>query len=486
MWMKHAEPALAIQIMASARGDRLAVVARGLLATLFALVLATTLSAEDDESVWSTDAESAARTAREEQRDLLLLFTGSDWCPPCIKLEQQILGQPEFQSKAPEEFVLVKFDFPQNTPLPQELEVQNNAWASRFGIEGFPTVVLLDQDLKPYAFTGFRDEGPQAYLTHLGELQKTRKQRDEFLTKADGSAGLDRARLLDQALSALDPLVVEVYYSDIVEEIGELDPDDEAGLRTRYFAERDREMRKAIMSNIAMVARLREPAEAVTFIEETLARQRLPVDMWLVAQTTRLRLLRELDRVDEAHRLVDEMSQIEGIDSDTRQRLIINKSFYMAGLGELEAAFAELERQIQDRPENLLLIIAQGELRDSLGQYRQAITSYDKAIVAAAARPEVLVEVIGAKADSLVALQKVEDALQTLDSLADDEAVPGRLRAEALLHKSLILRENGRRRAAILSENRAVEVVDSAAEKSGIQKLVDQLRRKFEETPGGR
>ena len=57
------------------------------------------------------------------------------------------------------------------------------------------------------------------------------------------SEALDTSsQLLDQAMSVLDPTVVEVYYTDILEEIGELDADDEAGLRTKYFAQRDREI----------------------------------------------------------------------------------------------------------------------------------------------------------------------------------------------------------------------------------------------------
>ncbi len=444
----------------------------------------TTNSLAQDAEQWGTDAKAATTQAAAEKKDMLLLFTGSDWCPPCIKLEKQVLGTSDFIEQGQQQFILVKFDFPQNTELAPELESQNAEWADRFGVEGFPTLVLVDSAQKPYAFTGFRDENPKDYLAHLSELQQVRETRDEFLGKAAAVAGLERAALLDQALSALDKNIVDVYYQDLVEEIGALDKDDASGLRTKYFAQRDREIRQAVMSNIAMVARLREPSVAVEFIDETLANHKLPADLWVVAMATKLRLLRTLNEVEQANELIDEMILVEGMDPDSRQRLIVNKAFYLVSLGQVQAALAELRSQISSQTENLLLRVAQGELLDSQGEYEQALEIYDEAMTAAAGKPAVLIEVVGAKADALVELSRVDEALKTLDSLVNDETVPGKLRAEVLLHKSLLLRESGRRRAALLAENKAIELVETPVEKSEIQKLVDQFRRKFDK-PGG-
>ena len=77
----------------------------------------STLANPIDESAWTTDVIAALAAARAEGKDLLLLYTGSDWCPPCIKLEEEVLSKPEFISAAAEKFVLVKLDFPQKTEL---------------------------------------------------------------------------------------------------------------------------------------------------------------------------------------------------------------------------------------------------------------------------------------------------------------------------------------------------------------------------------
>lgn len=446
--------------------------------TLLSLTLNTVAIYAQD--AWSTDAEAAVKQAADEKKDLLVLFTGSDWCPPCIKLEQQVLGTEEFAQQSASRFVLLKLDFPQNTPQSEELQKQNGAWADRFGVEGFPTLILLDQEQRPYAFTGFREEGPDAYLSHLSEFQQSRVQRDGLLQQAAKAEGNERAVLLDQALSLMDASVVELYYPELVNEIGELDKNDESGLRTKYFAERDREIRKAVMSNISMVARLREPEQAIAFIDETLEQHRLPVELRLVAMQTKLKLLRQIKKAEQANVLIDAMITLEGISPESQQRLLVNKAFYQASLGEADAAIAELDQQIVQRKDNLWLMVGKGELLDSMAEYDKALVSYDQAIMAASSEPTVLVEIIGAKADALVAMKRVDDAYQTLDALIQNETVPGKLRAEVLLHKALLLRENDRRRAAMLAENKAVETVESPEEKAEMQKLVDQFRRKFD------
>ncbi len=444
-----------------------------------------TEQAAPPEDLWTTNAEEATKQAKESDRDMLLLFTGSDWCPPCIKLENEILSKAGFYDSAVEKFVLVKFDFPQNTQLAANIQRQNDEWSNRYGIESFPTVVLVDKDLNPYAITGYREEASEAYMAHLDTFHTARVTRDEFLKKADNATGKERATFLDQALSGLDSSIVEVYYEDLLEEIGELDEDDELGLRTKYFAQRDREIHKAVMSSIAMVARLRKPDAAVAFIDESLAEHNLPLNMMITAQNTKLRLLRKMNKVDEANSLIDSMIAIEELEPTTRQRLIINKSFYWISLKKVDEAIQELKTQIQNNTDNLLLTIALGELHDSQGDFEVAIKYYDQAIAASAGQPEILVDVLGAKADAQYELGQNQEALTTLDGIVANDAIPGRLRAESLLHKALVLREEGRRRAAILAENKAVEIVDNANEKAEVQKLVDQFRKRFGQNNDG-
>jgi thioredoxin-related protein len=95
---------------------------------------------------WQTDYAKALETAKAENKRVLLDFTGSDWCPPCIQLKKAALSRPEFNAYAAKNLVLVELDFPQGKRQSAELVKQNEKLAKQYGIDekGFPTLVLLD------------------------------------------------------------------------------------------------------------------------------------------------------------------------------------------------------------------------------------------------------------------------------------------------------------------------------------------------------
>jgi thioredoxin-related protein len=99
-----------------------------------------------DGAVWLTDFEKAKTGAAEKKRPVLMNFTGSDWCPPCIQLKKDILGTKEFAQYAEENLVLLELDFPQRTPQPEAVKKQNKELGETFQIEGFPTLVLLSPE----------------------------------------------------------------------------------------------------------------------------------------------------------------------------------------------------------------------------------------------------------------------------------------------------------------------------------------------------
>ena len=168
------------------------------------IILFQTVSGLVADDVWLTDPEEATKMAVDQDKDLLLLFTGSDWCPPCIKLETEIFSKPEFLEEAKRQFVFLVFDFPREKQLPDELAAQNKKWAQRFGVERYPTVIVLDKKQRPFGITGYRDGGVEEYLGQLGEFTQKRKRRDEALAKAKDLKGTERAKMLDQALTEME------------------------------------------------------------------------------------------------------------------------------------------------------------------------------------------------------------------------------------------------------------------------------------------
>jgi len=97
---------------------------------------------------WSTDLPKALQQAKAEKKDVLLDFTGSDWCPPCKALHKNVLVSKEFEDYAEKNLVLVVLDFPNSKPQSDDLKKANAALSEKFGIEGYPTLILLDADGK--------------------------------------------------------------------------------------------------------------------------------------------------------------------------------------------------------------------------------------------------------------------------------------------------------------------------------------------------
>ena len=75
---------------------------------------------------WIVDFEAAKELAAKEGKDILMEFTGSDWCPPCIALKKKVLDTDVFKTKAPEKFILLKLDSPRDKSKQTPAEIQNH------------------------------------------------------------------------------------------------------------------------------------------------------------------------------------------------------------------------------------------------------------------------------------------------------------------------------------------------------------------------
>ncbi|GDX10016.1 hypothetical protein LBMAG57_17880 [Verrucomicrobiota bacterium] len=114
------------------------------LALLSALAfIASPLLAADD--AWITDLPKALEQAKTEKKLVLLDFTGSDWCPPCKNLHAKVLTSEEFSKFAKDSLVLVELDFPKAKPQTAELKAANQELSKKYGIRGYPTIIVLDR-----------------------------------------------------------------------------------------------------------------------------------------------------------------------------------------------------------------------------------------------------------------------------------------------------------------------------------------------------
>lgn len=434
---------------------------------------------------WQTDVDAAAADAIKSGKDVLLLFTGGDDDPDSAKLDQEVLSQDGFESEISSDFVLVKLEFPKNADRPDANDA-GNRWAQRFGVTTFPTVVLTDGTMKPFAITGYQSGGLENYLGLLSEYRLARQIRDDNLAKADQATGDAKAKFLDRAISALDEVIVPVYYADVVQEIVKIDADDSLGLRSKWNAQQDAELRKVVMTDLMLVARIEKPAAAIKLIDQVLSEIDFPNAQKLEILQIKLGVVKKLNDPQLIDALLDQMINLDGVQGETKERLMVKKIMLMVGSDRKAAAMDLLDSSLRsgvargDR--NLFLWAAKGDLLMADKQFKSALAAFEQAIPMAVRQPDVLVELVAGKSDALFALDRATEALQTLDNFADDTRLPADLRAEATLQKSMLMRQMGKTRMARLSENRAIEIADTPELKGEIQKVVQRLRQRFERT----
>ena len=120
---------------------------------------------------WETDFEKAKQTAIKEHKIILLNFSGSDWCGPCIRMHKEIFENDAFKKFADETLVLVNADFPRlkKNQLSKELQKQNDHLADLYNPDGiFPLTVLLTAEGKVLQkWDGYPDAGPEEFVKQI-------------------------------------------------------------------------------------------------------------------------------------------------------------------------------------------------------------------------------------------------------------------------------------------------------------------------------
>lgn len=130
---------------------------------------------------WKTNFETALAEAKNQNRSVLVNFTGSDWCGWCIKLDKEVFSQDAFKQFADDELVLVKIDFPRKKQQSAEVIDQNERLLKQYNVRGFPTILLLSPEGKLIGKTGYEAGGAEAYVEHIKGLLKNGSAVDAIL-----------------------------------------------------------------------------------------------------------------------------------------------------------------------------------------------------------------------------------------------------------------------------------------------------------------
>jgi protein disulfide-isomerase len=119
---------------------------------------------------WYTDYSKALDASKKSNKPIVLFFTGSDWCTWCNKMEAEILSQPDFVSAVGNKYIFVKLDFPMKTKLDPRIEAQNNALMDKYKVDGFPVLIVIDNQEKYITKANYQQGGAKNFATLLQKL----------------------------------------------------------------------------------------------------------------------------------------------------------------------------------------------------------------------------------------------------------------------------------------------------------------------------
>ena len=140
--------------------------------TLALLLLSITAAFAQE---WQTDFNNAKKLAGTENKPIILVFQGSDWCAPCIKLDREIWSSDTFKEYASEHYIMLLADFPRRkkNALSEEQAAANAKLAETYNTIGaFPFVVVLDSHGKVLGQTGYKKVSPEEYIKELNSFVK--------------------------------------------------------------------------------------------------------------------------------------------------------------------------------------------------------------------------------------------------------------------------------------------------------------------------
>jgi thioredoxin-related protein len=137
---------------------------------ILGLIFFSPMTAQNWESDWNT----AAALAEQNQQNVVLVFSGSDWCAPCIKLDKSIWQSPEFQEYAKDHWTMLRADFPRKkaNQLAEDQKTKNAQLAEKYNKNGyFPLVLVLDPNGNILGQTGFKNISVKEYITLLKSFE---------------------------------------------------------------------------------------------------------------------------------------------------------------------------------------------------------------------------------------------------------------------------------------------------------------------------
>lgn len=230
---------------------------------------------------WLDDFGEAQKLAAKQKKNMLVFFTGSDWCGLCRALENQVLNQKEFQKTMGREYVFVYVDSPRDkNKISEKNRTENPKLFKKYAIAGTPQILLMTADGGVFGRASYKNTSPKEYAKMLLAQSGASIIPNLRLAIKNVPAGEKRARMIDATLSKVSPELWRANL-DLIKEVYAADTTGRLGFRARYFEIVEltpfRSEISAISESLFMAsvsARGKSPAETKKILDEAKGKAR--------------------------------------------------------------------------------------------------------------------------------------------------------------------------------------------------------------------
>lgn len=204
------------------------------------LILAGTLvllaaSCSKPQTAWITDVDAARALSQKEKKDLMIVFTGSDWNDQSKSLIANAFAK-DFFKKGSKKFVLCNIDIVQNEKAMDANTLNSNyKVATNYGVQSLPFVVLQTSDGDVYASKQPDDKvkDTESFLAFTDTFKQARTHLVDMKKKIKSSKGAEKAKAIDAFIESVEPARRE-QYADLIRQVPGLDADGKANLKGKY------------------------------------------------------------------------------------------------------------------------------------------------------------------------------------------------------------------------------------------------------------
>lgn len=214
---------------------------------------------------WMTDLEAAGQRAKEEQKLLLVEFTGSDWCKACLLQKKKVLESPEFEDWAEQHCVAVEIDVPNDASRVggEQQKALNQMLCDEYGVISFPTLLIMTPELVEVGGYKGAITTPSKAIAELEKSFSTAQRLERALSKT----GAERAAALCPFYQSPAGKPLHISYP-LLKLLAETDPQDSMGLHAEYQNRRQiRQLERDIITAANPEARLACTEAALTAAE---------------------------------------------------------------------------------------------------------------------------------------------------------------------------------------------------------------------------